>query len=226
MSFIIACIMIFIIASVKFNDSVNTTYRKKELESEWSNYEEWEKRNTDKELEWRLRDFIDDESNYNEVQKEMREFLKVIPGWDEYLKTGFPIYPRQFSGSEKQRISQSNQHKSYVLLVMMANRGKVYNPIKGSCDCGMLKKLVFIEPKARIDRNLYVLRYKWYEETLIRGGMSKEDAIIYYVPYRKWDHKLNKMVVMNDEHPVSERAKFNFAHNMSKEDREIAQRLW
>lgn len=224
MSFIIACLMIFFMIGVVGKEKAIDREFQSRNEMHEVVYSAWKNRNTDTKLAIKLMSFIDDEENYDVVQKEMTAFLNSIPEWSSCVECGFPLYPHQCSGTKSERERVSKRNKRFALIVMMANRGKVYQCLRSSCDSGWLKELIFVDSPGQIKEDVFIQRYKWYEEALINGGMLRQDAEIYYVPPVSFNAKTNKMEVVQDAHVLS--GDFMFKPLLTNYEKQRAKRLW
>lgn len=224
MSFIIACLMLFFVIGLVGKEKTVDKIHEEKLDEWEASYDKWKQRNYDQNLKVKLMDFIDDESNYEAINGEMAEFFKVIPELTPCAEQGFALYPHQCIGTKKEREETSNHNKRVALFVMLANRGKVYNSISNSCDCGMLSGLRYSSTPRIIDNDVYLQRYKWYEQALVRGGMSKHDAEICYVPLTTFNTKTKKMEVLDDTHFRA--GQFAFKATLLEGQKKIAKRLW
>ena len=186
MSFIIACILIFVLLGVKAKDQAAKNDTKKYVEVSSGRAKTFEDKYVDDRVFAECsRKF--DELSYGEILNEVSGLLEVAPrlkgvlyftenDWKELHK----LLNRKSTKKEREELAVNQQ--LMIVKILMAKRGKLASSTT-------IPRFIEKAPE-----NQAILAYKWFEETLIKGGMNPEDAKIAFFPFSYYDTELKKRV--------------------------------
>jgi len=214
MSFIIACIMIFILLGIKVNDKAATEDREKRLKQNQSAEESFLKkyRSSDKIYSDAVNKFNMLALN-NTFESEIEGLLKVAPNYKYYLR---------FTDEEFKRCGLTKKERELEIAVNTSNMMSILQA-KHGCVSRNSTFPRLPDFTSLGDNDQTVAAYKWYEETLVKGGMRHEDAKIVFIPGQEWSIEEKRFIDI-DAIPAG---RFEFyVSTVGMRDSDRCRRLW